>query len=237
MSDMIFSFIVQDGYENMLDLIRSILDFDNVEIFKDTEIDGQNFEEYFSDLQKEFKDCFDEKSVYNTMKRCDAEEGIADKEIKCLERISKIREEFRKKLHLEKFDSKIHENAKANAYTYFLQMVGDNLRKSGKPNSGKFSGKDMAILAQRANGFIKAFRSQNRKTKKKTLICIDAIRNPYEATYFQDRYNAFYLVAINTDIDERERRLNELGLEKGQIRNLENKRNTLNLKETMFLLV
>lgn len=223
MSDMIISFIIQDGYEAMLDLIQSILNFNDIEFFKDAMVGDTTFENYFSDLQKEFNDCFDEDSTYNTLKRSDTEEGIAEREIKCLERISQVRSVFKDKLYQREFDSNDHENAKANAYTYFLQTVGDNLRISGKTNGGNFSGKDMAILARRANGFIKAFRSRNRKTKTKTLICIDAIRNPYEATYFQDRYNAFYLVAINTDIDERRRRLANWGLNEKQIRNLENK--------------
>lgn len=55
-------------------------------------------------------------------------------------------------------------------------------------------------------------------------MCIDAIRNPYEATYFQDRYNAFYLVAINTDSEERRRRLSsDWGLNDKQISNLDKK--------------
>lgn len=42
------------------------------------------------------------------------------------------------------------------------------------------------------------------------MICLDAIRNPYEATYFQDRYSAFYLISINTEDEERRRRISAL---------------------------
>lgn len=224
MSDMIISFIIQDGYDRMIKLVESILKFDGNEVFKDVMIEDVNFKQYFSDLKNEFDSCIDKESAYNTLKRCNAESEIDEKEIECLKKINKVRGVFSEHLSDNEFDSNEHENAKANAYTYFLQTVGDNLRISGKPSGGSFSGKHMAILARRANGFIKAFRSQNRKTGQKTLLCIDAIRNPYEATYFQDRYNAFYLVAINTDSEERRRRLSKkYELSDKQISNLENK--------------
>lgn len=224
MSDMIISFIIQDGYDSMIDLIYSVLKFDGKDVFKDAMIDGMKFEQYFSNLQNEIISCIDADSTYNTLMRSDTQPGIEEKEIECLEKISKVRSIFREHLSEKEFDSNDHENAKANAYTYFLQTIGDNLRISGKPAGGEFSGKHMAVLARRANGFIKAFRSRNRKSGKKTLLCLDAIRNPYEATYFQDRYNAFYLVAINTDSEERRRRLNnEWGLNDEQISNLDNK--------------
>lgn len=224
MSDMIISFIVQEGYESMINLIQSVLKFDGNEVFKGVTIEGMDFKQYFSDLKKELDSCIEEGSTYDTLKRCDIQPGIEETEIKCLEKINKVRSIFRKHLSEREFDSNDHGNAKANAYTYFLQTIGDNLRISGKPSGKSFSGKHMAILARRANGFIKAFRSRNRKTGQKTLLCIDAIRNPYEATYFQDRYNAFYLVAINTDNEERRRRLSEeWGLNDKQISNLDKK--------------
>lgn len=223
MSDMIISFIVQDGYEAMLDLIEFVLKF-NAGDFKDEKILSADFKNLFSNLCNDFKSCLDERSSYNTLKRPDKEDGVSGREIECLRRIGKVREVFKECLSKNEFKSDDRENAKANAYTYFLQTVGDNLRMAGKPFGGEFTGKHMAILARRANGFIKAFRSIGREKDQKTLLCIDAIRNPYEATYFQDRYNAFYLVAINTDNDERRRRLSkEFGLNDKQFSNLDKK--------------
>lgn len=223
MSDMIISFIIQGGYDAMLELIQNVLNFDDID-FSDAKIDDIGFEDYFRALSKEFNDCLENNTGYNTLKRSDKNRDISDEEIQCLEEISKVREKLKETLSKRFFNSNNHENPKANAYTYFLQTVGDNLRVSGKPLGGEFTGKHMAILARRANGFIKAFRRKNRKTSQKTLLCIDAIRNPYEATYFQDRYNAFYLVAINTDNDERRRRLSkEFGLNDKQFSNLDKK--------------
>lgn len=222
MSDMILSFIIQDGYDSMLKLIKLVLNFEGNVVFKDAKIGDVEFKEYFESLRKEFNNCLEQGSSYNTLKRPDTESNIDIKAIECLEKISEVRNVFREYLSKREFDSNDCGNAKANAYTYFLQTVGDNLRVSGKPSGGDFSGKHMSILARRTNGFIKAFRSRNRKDNKKTLLCIDAIRNPYEATYFQDRYNAFYLVAINTDNDERRRRLSaEWGLNDKQFIDLD----------------
>ena len=47
-------------------------------------------------------------------------------------------------------------------------------------------------------------------------ICIDAIRNPYEAHYFKDKYSSFYLAAIHTDESDRRKRLSNLDAEELQ---------------------
>lgn len=172
MSDMIISFIIQDGYDAMLNLISTVLGFNEETIFKDAKIDGVLFKDYFDDLKSEFDGCFDEASSYNTLKRSDTQAGIEEKEIECLEKIGKVRDCLKKCLSDKEFNSDDYENSKANAYTYFLQTLGDNLRISGRSSGGEFSGKDMAILARRANGFIKAYRSRNRKNGKKRYCAL-----------------------------------------------------------------
>ncbi|ENF4062049.1 deoxycytidylate deaminase, partial [Escherichia coli] len=44
----------------------------------------------------------------------------------------------------------------------------------------------------------------------KAYIVIDAIRNPYEAKFFKDRYAAFHLVSINAPDEHRTRYLKKL---------------------------
>lgn len=80
----------------------------------------------------------------------------------------------------------------------------------------------MYALARRANSFIKAIRRTHNDTNTGTFICLDAIRNPYEATYFQDRNSSFFLVAVSTDDDERISRLGEK-LSHEQIKALDDK--------------
>lgn len=101
-------------------------------------------------------------------------------------------------------------NIKANVFTYCLQEFGNSIRHHGSISNVKlFSGKHMFAIARRANDFMKAVRKINNANVRPTFICLDAIRNPYEATYFQDRYASFYLVAVSTDNDERIRRLGD----------------------------
>lgn len=113
-----------------------------------------------------------------------------------------------------------------SGYTYFLQEIGNRIRHHGSIDEDKpFSGEHMYSLARRANSFIKSIRNKN----EQALICLDAIRNPYEATYFQDRYSAFFLVAVSTDDDERVRRLGK-HLNQEQIEALDNKEYPRKLK-------
>src|SRR5206468_2686717 len=44
----------------------------------------------------------------------------------------------------------------------------------------------------------------------KTFIVIDAIRNPLEAIFFQDRYSSFFLAAVSSPEKDRVRRLRKL---------------------------
>lgn len=102
------------------------------------------------------------------------------------------------------------------SYTKFFQRVANNIRRSGSAYSSVFAPKSMFRLAQRMNGFIKQLRHRQRHTDDRVLVCIDAIRNPFEASFFRERYSAFYLVSVATDEQERRRRLRSLPLGYGE---------------------
>ncbi|WP_247263148.1 MULTISPECIES: hypothetical protein [Pseudomonas] len=103
------------------------------------------------------------------------------------------------------------------AYVKLFQLVGSNLRNSGYVTSDEVvSGKSFS-LAERINKIIKDIRKA-RVEGDKTFIVIDAIRNPFEAIYFQDRYSSFYLMAVSCHDDERTRRLRGLGYTDAQIK-------------------
>lgn len=97
-------------------------------------------------------------------------------------------------------------------YTKLLQSIGDNIRASGHAFSSTINPDNILKLAQRVNLLIKILRRRNLEEKRQVLVVIDALRNPYEATFFKDRYSAFYLFAINTTDDERIDRLVKQGL-------------------------
>lgn len=110
-----------------------------------------------------------------------------------------------------------------DTYTELFQAIGNNLRASGIPYSGDFSPQNIFKLSQRTNTLIKVLRKRNIKHKGRVLVVIDAFRNPYEATFFKDRYSAFYLVAINTNDNFRTDRLVKDGLNHQQISHLDKK--------------
>lgn len=102
------------------------------------------------------------------------------------------------------------------SYVRIFQLIGSNLRNSGSVTSESVvSGKSFS-LAERVNKIIKQIRKA-RAEGDKTFIVIDAIRNPFEAIYFQDRYSSFYLMAVSCNDDERKRRLRGLGYTDAQI--------------------
>lgn len=102
------------------------------------------------------------------------------------------------------------------AYVKLFQLIGNNLRNSGDVTSGEVVSGKLFSLAERINIIIKEIRKA-RVDGDKTFIVIDAIRNPFEAIYFQDRYSSFYLMAVSCNDDERKRRLRGLGYTDAEI--------------------
>lgn len=111
-------------------------------------------------------------------------------------------------------------------YTTIYQLVGDNIRLTGKAVDGSFEPNSVYCIAKRVNKIIKAIR-ETRKTENNgsVFIAIDAIRNPLEALFFRDRYSAFYLASVNTPNEVRIQRLQKsrINLTSYQIENLDSK--------------
>lgn len=88
-------------------------------------------------------------------------------------------------------------------YIYAYQAAGNSIRRTGTIQNGyekiDFAPKSIFHLPETINRVIKGIRS----VKDSALIVIDAIRNPYEASFFRDRYSAFYLVSINAPDKDR----------------------------------
>ena len=145
-------------------------------------------------------------------------------------RLSSIQSKFREVMNNNIYIDKSN-NTTVSTFTYCLQEFGNRIRNHGDINPDKeFSGIHMFALARRANDFIKAVQAVNKANNHPTFICLDAIRSPYEATYFQDRYSSFYLVAVSTDDNERIRRLGEK-LSHEQIKALDSKEYPSKLKD------
>ncbi|EMC8778984.1 anti-phage dCTP deaminase [Providencia alcalifaciens] len=96
-------------------------------------------------------------------------------------------------------------------YVSVYQSAGKSIRRIGKVDA-EYENKDFIPnsvfhLPETINRVIKCIR----KVKNdRAYIVIDAIRNPYEAKFFKDRYAAFYLVSINAPDEHRTRYLQKL---------------------------
>lgn len=89
-------------------------------------------------------------------------------------------------------------------YIKVYQAAGNSIRKTGKVQSNfkelSFEPESVFHLPETINRCIKNIRQIN---SDGTFIVVDAIRNPFEAKFFKDRYSAFYLISINAPNEDR----------------------------------
>lgn len=168
--------------------------------------------------------------IYSIINNYNKEE-IEDKEIDeyfdfYINQICKFKERFKRLLegyvcHLFITDLNGRQSSiQYNFYTYFMQLVGNNIRASGSPFKREFDPQKYTDLPRKISSIIELIKRYNKKQNhEKTRICIDAIRNPYEALYLRDEYKSFYLVAINTTENDRISRLSNFN--KDEIDNLD----------------
>ncbi|MBL8516808.1 MAG: hypothetical protein JNM76_07535 [Betaproteobacteria bacterium] len=107
---------------------------------------------------------------------------------------------------LEPILDEIRRKLKSN-YIPVFQAIGDNLRRSGSPYSELIGAQNIYSIARRADWAIQVITRFDEQSNKPTRIVLDAMRNPFEALYFRDRYAAYYLLAINAEDEHREARL------------------------------
>lgn len=112
------------------------------------------------------------------------------------------------------------QQSKYHLYTYLMQQFGNNVRCSGNPFDDVFDEKKYRQFVNRIVNLIKIINRYNEnKNITSTRICIDAIRNPYEAMFLKDKFRSFYLMAINTTDKDRCDRLRNLTSE--ELKNLD----------------
>ncbi|MGC8097830.1 hypothetical protein [Metapseudomonas otitidis] len=107
-------------------------------------------------------------------------------------------------------------------FTKIYQEIGKRIRRSGAPTSETLAADGFTNISHTIDKIIKEIRQKSKKdqTNKKTYIVIDAIRNQFEATYFQDRYSSFYLLAISCPEEDRNSRLSRVGYSAPEIKKI-----------------
>ncbi|WP_052193028.1 hypothetical protein [Vibrio fluvialis] len=126
---------------------------------------------------------------------------------------------------------KILNKIERGSYTKFYQLVGNNIRKSGCANNAIYDSDKMYIFAQRANKLIKILRHKSKVTGENVCVVLDAIRNPYEAFFFRERYSAFYLMSVSAEPNVRVNRLlNQPGISNKEVSGIDSRENPKSLK-------
>ena len=199
-SAIILSFILERGYDELIDFLR------NKDKSGECRID--NIEEMEKELES-IKVIFDDGKWYS-LEGTALKEALDEKNDEYFESYSQKLPEYKKMLQdiLSKHICypSTDGNSKAQLYTYLMQTWGNNIRSSGNPYRVDFSQKNFYDIAIRTDNVINIIRNHCGE-EEDIRICIDALRNPYEAIYFRDNYKNFYLISISTDEKCRKSRL------------------------------
>ncbi|WP_321311420.1 anti-phage dCTP deaminase [Halarcobacter sp.] len=124
-----------------------------------------------------------------------------DKFFTFMKLIRKFTKEFKREL--QELENELYINV--------YQAAGNSIRRTGKIQTNyeieEFIPKSVFHLPETINRSIKIIRQVKRHN---ALIVIDAIRNPYEAMFFKERYAAFYLMSINAPNEDRKNYLQNI---------------------------
>lgn len=224
MSDIITSFVFEKKLDDVIAYLESLSDLDvNDETINKLK---EQFKLIYANSQINSEEIISLFSENTTINPIDAKEFY--EKFKQISSLTTRLKDNLKNITLEYYlyteNDKKRKKYTASAYTFLYQNFGNNLRSSGNPFSSEFSGQNIFTIAKRARTCIKNLCTR----ESHDFFVIDAIRNPYEAQFFRDRYAAFYLVSVNTKDDERRKRLSFMTSE--QIKSLDQLDYPLRLK-------
>ena len=235
-SSIIFSFVIEKSYEKLFDFIDSISSIEGVKIKEVTKLKEDIEECLRGDKSNGDKkeDVIDNglidylnicKLIRNSNNDYDKEKLRAIVKYFTVE-LKDIKKRFCKILQNYNVERTIQKNGDSeikiyNLYTYFMQMIANNIRSSGDfDKAEEIAGKEITV-ADRINSIIAVINrceELEHPEEECTRVCIDALRNSAEIQYFRDRYRAFYAVAVSTEDKDRK---NRLELNKKEIKSLD----------------
>ncbi|MBA5760869.1 deoxycytidylate deaminase [Vibrio sp. 404] len=123
--------------------------------------------------------------------------------------------------YLTSLTSKIRTQLEEASFIKLYQQLGKNARRSGSVIESNLKKGAFFTIAEKTNKIVTKLRKESETLGESTYVCIDAIRNPLEASYFQERYASFYLVAVSCDENTRRERLTRKGLSAESIKEID----------------
>jgi len=175
--------LLELGFEELVQLIAKVLDKDVSKINDDL----LSFKHKYEDAHKEVVD-------YKNLPEANSSEKTVKKDKAWCIYFDYLPD------FCASFKVTLQKKFGADSYTALYQQVGDNIRASGHANSVVFNAEKIFTLPKIVNKLIKVIRIKN---NNRAFVTIDAIRNPFEAYFFHQRYSGFYLLSINTPNEER----------------------------------
>lgn len=124
-------------------------------------------------------------------------------------------------VYLSKLTEEIREKLEEASFVKLYQLLGRNARRSGSVTKNTMTEGAFFSIAQKINEISVQLHTENKAQHKSTYLTIDAIRSPLEASYFQERYASFYLLAISCKENVRKERLNKKGLSEESIEQID----------------
>ncbi|MGF1689666.1 deoxycytidylate deaminase [Photobacterium kagoshimensis] len=123
--------------------------------------------------------------------------------------------------YLTTLTSQIRNQLEEASFIKLFQLLGKNARRSGSVIVSDIKKGAFYTIAEQTNKIISALKKGNDVLGKSTYVSIDAIRNPLEASYFQERFASFYLLAVSCNEKTRKERLSLKGLSTDSIKEID----------------
>lgn len=220
-SDMLFFFMLIEGYESFLQAINS------------SEKDSPELKSI--DLGPEIKDKFEKASVLakEINSFLENRESYKLKDESQKPKLAQKIREYKSFLLFEihdlrnEIDNKVKEVTHDSLFQKY-QSWGNSIRRFGCVGSPSDPTGDPSTLSHKINQVVKMLRNYNDyadSIKKPTFIVIDALRNPYEVLYFRERYSSFYLMSVTTEEKVRKQNLHNKQYTRAEIESLDGMEN------------
>lgn len=197
--NIITSFILEKGYQDFLSYINTSIEAEQKKYIIGKLEEDKELCNKFNELNKLRIDI--KNRVENDKTKGNYEKSLGDEDIYQFYFIQ-----------LPQFTSFIKNKLREiNKDLYFniYQAIGRNIRKSGSAYENKFKPDKIYIMPQRINKMIKILRRRNLKEMTGVRVVIDSLKNPYEISFFKDRYSSFYTFAIHNDENVRRKILQD----------------------------